>query len=135
MLTHLRKDVKEVAEVLGVDYIHGGVSWDQHEHIMCRFQEGVNGHQALVVNKACYYGMDIGCISTIIFIGLPDSLLSLQQAVGRAGRHGQAVHCEIMFPFTKVDCDEVVPMGTPIDFAGQSLAQLLGQGACVDGLL
>ena len=137
VLTHMRKDVEQVAEALGVDYIHGGVSWDQREHIVHRFQEGVNGHQALVANKACYYGMDIGCISTVIFIGLPDSLLSLQQAVGRAGRHGQAVHCEIMFPFAEPDRDKAlaVPMGTPIDFSGELLAPLLVQAPCVDGLL
>jgi hypothetical protein len=135
VLTHQRKDVEEVAKILGVDYIHGGVSWDRREQILFKFQNELNSHPALVANKACYYGIDIGCISTIIFIGLPDSLLSLQQAVGRAGRRGQQVHCQIMLPPTENGAQEFQPMSTQVDSAGQSLVPLLIQGTCVDGLL
>lgn len=135
VLTHYKKDVEEVAKILEVDYIHGGVSRDKRERILHEFQNGVSGHPALVANKSCYYGMDIGCISTVIFIGLPDSLLSLQQAAGRAGRRGQPVTCLIVLPPSNKE-DGIFPdMLTQVDFAGQSLVPLLAHGTCVDGLL
>ena len=131
VLTHRKKDVEEAAQVLGVDYIHGGVSQDQRERILDRFQNMGSGHLALVANKACYYGMDIGCISFVVFIGLPDSLLSLQQAVGRAGRRGQRVDCIIMLP--PIEPSRKRPRVA--DFAGESLVPLLLSCPCVDGLL
>jgi len=135
VLTHERKDVEEVAGILGVDCIHGGVPWDERERILRNFQDKVNGHPALVANKACYYGMDIGCITYVIFIGLPDSLLSLQQAVGRAGRRGQAVQCQIVLPPGEKKDPKFPPTSMEVDFAGESLVPLLSRGTCVDGLL
>jgi hypothetical protein len=134
VLTHQRSDVEIIAEILGVSFIHGATKRDDRTRILQEFEDPNRGKDALVANKACYYGMDVGCITKVIFVGLPDSLLCLQQAVGRAGRRGQPVECEILLDNRKNGSLPPLP-GTLIDFAGESLMPLLLRNTCVDGLL
>jgi len=134
VLTHRRSDVEIIADILGVSFIHGAMKRDDRTRILQEFEDTNRGKDALVANKACYYGMDVGCITKVIFVGLPDSLLSLQQAVGRAGRREQPVECEILLDNRKSGSLPPLP-GTIVDFAGKSLMPLLLRKTCVDGLL
>ena len=94
-----KKRLKEVEDFLkkkniGCRQYHGTIPNDEKNEI----QEGfINGKiDVLIATKAFGMGIDRGDVRFVIHYSISDSMESLTQEWGRAGRDGKEAHCELL---------------------------------------
>jgi len=95
----LQQTAVEVAEYLqqaGVSaaYYHAGMKPEERDAIQNRFM--ANEVQVVVATIAFGMGIDKSDIRAVFHFNLPKSIENYVQEIGRAGRDGQASHCEML---------------------------------------
>ncbi len=94
-----RKGVEETAATLKgdykVDYYHAGLSPDERQRVQEQFQEGKL--EVVVATVAFGMGIDKADIRSVLHLGLPNSIESYYQEIGRAGRDGKPARALALF--------------------------------------
>lgn len=95
----LQKTAERVANFLSqaglaASAYHAGLKNEEREAIQQRFMAGALDCVAATI--AFGMGIDKGDIRGVIHYDLPKSLENYSQEIGRAGRDGQAAHCEVL---------------------------------------
>ena len=104
-----RKRVEEVSETLnnwGVKCIgyHGGMAEEEREETQDRFiQREVD---VAVATNAFGMGIDRADVRFVIHFEVPGSIEAYYQEAGRAGRDGEAAHCELLWNYADTRTQE-----------------------------
>ena len=106
-------------------------NWDKHKlRYASEFKNDLR--QVMVATKAYGMGIDKPNVRFIVHFGLPGSLESLYQEVGRAGRDGQDAVCKIIFTEHHsgrsrqlvdpgADLDELIQLSRELDQGGSKI--------------
>ncbi|QJE97456.1 RecQ family ATP-dependent DNA helicase [Luteolibacter luteus] len=104
-----RKKVEEVAEVLASWRIrsiayHGGMSDAEREKAQNIFLQ--RKADVAVATNAFGMGIDRSDVRFVIHFEVPGSIEAYYQEAGRAGRDGEAAHCELLFNYADTRTQE-----------------------------
>lgn len=104
-----RKRVEEVAETLhswGVKCIgyHGGMTEEEREDMQNRFIR--REVDVAVATNAFGMGIDRSDVRFVIHFEVPGSVEAYYQEAGRAGRDGEAAHCELLWNYADTRTQE-----------------------------
>ena len=104
-----RKKVEEVAEVLASWRIrsiayHGGMSDAERERAQNIFLQ--RKADVAVATNAFGMGIDRSDVRFVIHFEVPGSVEAYYQEAGRAGRDGEAAHCELLFNYADTRTQE-----------------------------
>ncbi|MEE3179262.1 MAG: RecQ family ATP-dependent DNA helicase, partial [Verrucomicrobiota bacterium] len=104
-----RKRVEEVAETLnswGVKCIgyHGGMTEEEREETQNRFIR--REVDVAVATNAFGMGIDRSDVRFVIHFEVPGSVEAYYQEAGRAGRDGEAAHCELLWNYADTRTQE-----------------------------
>jgi ATP-dependent DNA helicase RecQ len=104
-----RKKVEEVAEVLASWRIrsiayHGGMSDGEREKAQNIFLQ--RKADVAVATNAFGMGIDRSDVRFVIHFEIPGSVEAYYQEAGRAGRDGEAAHCELLFNYADTRTQE-----------------------------
>lgn len=83
-----KKDVEEIAEMVGCDAFHAGRPEEEREASFRRWVEGER--KFMVCSSLLGCGIDVEGVSTVYHFKTPWSILDFAQESGRAGRGGRA---------------------------------------------
>lgn len=104
-----RKRVEEVAETLnswGVKCIgyHGGMTEEEREETQNRFIS--RRMDVAVATNAFGMGIDRSDVRFVVHFEVPGSVEAYYQEAGRAGRDGEAAHCELLWNYADTRTQE-----------------------------
>ena len=104
-----RKRVEEVAETLnswGVKCIgyHGGMTEEEREDMQNRFIR--REVDVAVATNAFGMGIDRSDVRFVVHFEVPGSVEAYYQEAGRAGRDGEAAHCELLWNYADTRTQE-----------------------------
>lgn len=104
-----RKRVEEVAETLnswGVRCIgyHGGMTEEEREETQNRFIR--READVAVATNAFGMGIDRSDVRFVVHFEIPGSVEAYYQEAGRAGRDGEAAHCELLWNYADTRTQE-----------------------------
>lgn len=115
-----RKQVEKVSETLhewGVKCVayHGGMSDEMREKIQNEFIQ--KKADVAVATNAFGMGIDRSDVRFVVHFEIPGSVEAYYQEAGRAGRDGEAAHCELFYNYADIRTQEFFIEGSNPGYA------------------